>query len=94
MSKLGGVLKSVFYKLSEKNIGKKFDPPNVGARSHFVLQCRMKSNFQIFFTFYKLAVFIVKFGVWNFSDQSWLFVCSMRSFWYMTLGVKKAIVGC
>ena len=94
MSKLGGVLKSFFYKRSENNIGNKFGPPNVGARSHFVLQCRMKSNFQIFFTFDKLAVNIVKFGGWNFSDQSWLFVCSMRSFWYMTLGVRKAIVVC
>ena len=79
MSKLGGVLKSAAHKLSEKNIGNKLGPPNVGARSYFVLQCWMQSNFQNFFTFCKIAVFIIKFGVGNFSDRSWLFVCSIRS---------------
>ena len=63
MSKSGGVLKSAAYKLSEKNIRNKFCPQNGGARSHFVLKCRIKSNFQNLFTFCKLAVFIIKFGV-------------------------------
>jgi hypothetical protein len=37
MSKSGGVLESYASQLSDEQIGKKFVPPNVGARSHFVL---------------------------------------------------------
>ena len=70
MSKSGGVLKLFFDRLLEKNIGNKMGPPNVGARSHFVHQCWMQSNFQIFFTFCKMAIFIIKFGVGNFSACS------------------------
>ena len=79
MSKSGGVLKSAAYKLSEKNIGNKFRPQNGGARSHFVLKCGIKLNFQNSFTFCKLTVSIIKFGVGIFSDRSWMFVCSIRS---------------
>jgi hypothetical protein len=37
MAKSGGVLDSYASQLSDKKIEKKFGPPNVGARSHFVL---------------------------------------------------------
>ena len=70
MAKSGSVLESYASQLSDEEIGKKFGPPNVGARSHFVLQCRMQSNFLKMSTFCKLAVFIIKFGVGNFSERS------------------------
>ena len=85
MSKSAGVLKWAAHYLSGKIIFKKFGPTNVGARSHFVLQCRMQSNFQKIFTLCKLAVFIRKLGSWHFSERSWMFVCSMPSISCKTL---------
>jgi hypothetical protein len=37
MAKSGDVLESYASQLSDEQIGKTFGPPNVGARSHFVL---------------------------------------------------------
>ena len=40
-----------------------------------------------------MAVFIIKFGGGNFSDRSWMFVCSRRSISCKTLGGPQLDLG-
>jgi hypothetical protein len=70
MAKSGGLLEIYASQLSNEQIRKKLGPLNVGARSHFVLRSQMQSNFPKNYFFCQLAVFIIKFGVWNFSERS------------------------
>ena len=46
---------------------------------------RCSENFREILTFCKLPVFIIKLGSGNFSDRSWMFVCSMQSISCKTL---------
>jgi hypothetical protein len=87
LSKTKGVLKRDFSKLSGKTIAKSLVPQML------VLGVTLFSNVACS-QIYKLAVFVIKFGSGHFYGQSWMFVCSIRSFWYMTLGVKNAIKDC
>ena len=77
MSKLGGVLKSAAHKLLEKISGTSWAPQMLGLEVTLYSNVGCSQTFRFFYFLKKKN--IIKFGAGNFSDRSWLFVCSIRS---------------